>query len=583
MAGAHPAHRLLERREPAHRARRWRASGRWPSACPSARAGRRSSVSCWWRACCSSLAGAVARAVPVGRSRRGRCSACCRRPTRMLLLHRRARSAGPALQHRRECRDRRHLRPAPGAAGDEARSLDCAEGVIGRRRPERAAPRGCARRWSIAQVARLLPAARRRGPLRADARQSQGRSTRGLHDIGPRGRLPAGPRQERLHRAAAAPVVRRLQAEVEAQPGVTARRLYLDAAAARLGAQLEHAGRGTRPARRRGHGGVEQHRLAGLLAAMGVPLVEGREFDERDRVRADRSREAADRRHRQPQLREAVLRRREAQSAGVSVSVTQAASSASNRRRRRGRTASRARGPASSRRRSSRSCRRTFRWRRRSTSGRSVEPAALFPALRRVVAQLDPALPIYEHEDAGAATRRHAQRGTSHRVAGDGLCRARDADGGARSLRSHGVLGRAADEGDRTAHRAGRRSGRGLWLVMREVLSLLGMGILVGIPCAVLLSRASPRSCSVSRHRRVDGGRRRRDAGVRGLRHRPAAGAPGADNQSDGRAAPRVIGRAPSPVVFQNKRWQRSVGTKTPQAWSIVVRRSSCQREPASP
>ena len=108
--------------------------------------------------------------------------------------------------------------------------------------------------------------------------------------------------------------------------------------------------------------------------------------------------------------------------------------------------------------------------------------------IRNEVRQLDAAMPVYEHEDARGAARRDAAHRSADRDAVGRLRPARDAARVDRPLRRDGVRRRAAQEGARDPRsRSARSRAFVIWLVMREVLVLLGIGLAVGIPAAMVL------------------------------------------------------------------------------------------------
>src|SRR6185312_12285829 len=117
------------------------------------------------------------------------------------------------------------------------------------------------------------------------------------------------------------------------------------------------------------------------------------------------------------------------------------------------------------------------------------DAAAIFPQVRSVLAKLDPSIPIYEMKtlraqlDETLSTERLI---ASLSVVFGGLATVMAA------LGLYGVMAfmvaRLTKEiGLRMA--LGARQGSVLWLVLREMLMLLAVGLALGIPCAYFLSR----------------------------------------------------------------------------------------------
>jgi predicted permease len=118
-----------------------------------------------------------------------------------------------------------------------------------------------------------------------------------------------------------------------------------------------------------------------------------------------------------------------------------------------------------------------------------TDPSALFPTVRRIVAKLDPAMPIYEMktlqrqlDDTLSAERLIAALALIFAALATGMAAV-----GVYGVMAFSVAQRTKEIGLRSA--LGASPGSVLWLVMREVLRLLIIGMLVGVPCAFLLSR----------------------------------------------------------------------------------------------
>jgi predicted permease len=117
-----------------------------------------------------------------------------------------------------------------------------------------------------------------------------------------------------------------------------------------------------------------------------------------------------------------------------------------------------------------------------------TEPKALVAALRRAVANLDSTMPIYgmktlerQLDDTLSAERLSASLAVIFAALATVMAAL-----GLYGVMAFAVAHRTKEIGLRTA--LGASPGSVLWLVMREVFQLLGIGMLVGIPCAVLLS-----------------------------------------------------------------------------------------------
>jgi predicted permease len=119
----------------------------------------------------------------------------------------------------------------------------------------------------------------------------------------------------------------------------------------------------------------------------------------------------------------------------------------------------------------------------------SAGSGAMYSALRRKVQELDPAMPIYEMKtlenqlDETLGT----ERLTATLSAAFGTLATLLAAVGLYGVMALVVVRRTREIGLRMA--LGARQGAVLWMVMKEALGLLGIGLAVGIPCAYFLSR----------------------------------------------------------------------------------------------
>jgi predicted permease len=119
----------------------------------------------------------------------------------------------------------------------------------------------------------------------------------------------------------------------------------------------------------------------------------------------------------------------------------------------------------------------------------TTEPTAIFPTLRRIVAKLDPSMPVDDMKTL--ATQLDETLSTERLIAALSVVFGALAT----VLAALGLYGVMAFVVTRRTREIGLRVALGaaqsnvLWLVLREVLILLGAGLAVGVPVALLLSR----------------------------------------------------------------------------------------------
>ena len=119
----------------------------------------------------------------------------------------------------------------------------------------------------------------------------------------------------------------------------------------------------------------------------------------------------------------------------------------------------------------------------------STDSATMFATLRRNVAELDPTMPIYEMKmladqlDETLGT----ERLTATLSAAFGILATLLAAVGLYGVMALTVARRTREIGLRMA--LGARQGALLWMVMREAFELFGAGLALGVPCAYLLGR----------------------------------------------------------------------------------------------
>ncbi len=117
----------------------------------------------------------------------------------------------------------------------------------------------------------------------------------------------------------------------------------------------------------------------------------------------------------------------------------------------------------------------------------SLPSSALYGAVRAAVKRLDPAMPIYELKTLGRQLDESllSERLIALLSAGFGLLATLLATVGLYGVMAFAVARRTKELGLRMALGAAR--GNVIWMVMREVLLLLGIGLAVGIPTAAAL------------------------------------------------------------------------------------------------
>ncbi len=119
----------------------------------------------------------------------------------------------------------------------------------------------------------------------------------------------------------------------------------------------------------------------------------------------------------------------------------------------------------------------------------NLPPSEMFPALRAAVHRLDPKLPVFmmkteerQRDDSLAVERLAATLATAFGVLAGVLAAV-----GLYGVMAFLVARRTREIGIRIA--LGAVSGNVIWLVMREVLLLVGIGAAIGLPAALVLSR----------------------------------------------------------------------------------------------
>ena len=117
-------------------------------------------------------------------------------------------------------------------------------------------------------------------------------------------------------------------------------------------------------------------------------------------------------------------------------------------------------------------------------------PSELVSAIKSSIAQVNPVIGIEFRSFSAQLEESLLARAAD----GDAVRRLRIAGraaGHAGTVWRHLVHGDAPQERNRRAHRAGRRSGRVVQLVLRETAVLLAFGLVAGVICAVWMGRAA--------------------------------------------------------------------------------------------
>jgi len=119
----------------------------------------------------------------------------------------------------------------------------------------------------------------------------------------------------------------------------------------------------------------------------------------------------------------------------------------------------------------------------------SMEPARMFAAVRRKIAQLDATMPVFAMKTLGGQLDEtlNTERLIATLSASFGVLAALLAALGLYGVMAFVVMRRTREIGLRMALGAPR--GTVVWMVMRETLALFGIGLAVGLPAAILLSR----------------------------------------------------------------------------------------------
>ena len=118
-----------------------------------------------------------------------------------------------------------------------------------------------------------------------------------------------------------------------------------------------------------------------------------------------------------------------------------------------------------------------------------MDPAEMFPTLRKAVTELDPDVPFYRMRtlDEQVANSLITERLLATLSGGFGLLATLLAAMGLYGVMAFMVARRTREIGIRMA--LGASGGSVLWLVMREVLLLVSMGVVIGLPAALGLTR----------------------------------------------------------------------------------------------
>jgi ABC-type antimicrobial peptide transport system permease subunit len=119
----------------------------------------------------------------------------------------------------------------------------------------------------------------------------------------------------------------------------------------------------------------------------------------------------------------------------------------------------------------------------------SVEPASVTPIVRQVIGEVDPKLPVF---DVGTLTDQMKDKLLQDRLVTQlvsffGVLALLLACVGLYGVMAHAVSRRTNEIGIRMA--LGARGKNIIWMVLREVLTLVGAGLLLGIPVALVAAR----------------------------------------------------------------------------------------------
>ena len=119
----------------------------------------------------------------------------------------------------------------------------------------------------------------------------------------------------------------------------------------------------------------------------------------------------------------------------------------------------------------------------------AADPASLFPSLRKVLTELDPSVPFYRMHtlDRQVENSLITERLLATLSGGFGLLATLLAAMGLYGVMAFMVARRTREIGIRMA--LGASGGSGVWLVMREVMRRVGIGVASGLPAALGLTR----------------------------------------------------------------------------------------------
>jgi predicted permease len=119
----------------------------------------------------------------------------------------------------------------------------------------------------------------------------------------------------------------------------------------------------------------------------------------------------------------------------------------------------------------------------------AADPASLFPSLRKVLTELDPSVPFYRMHtlDRQVENSLITERLLATLSGGFGLLATLLAAMGLYGVMAFMVARRTREIGIRMA--LGASGGSVVWLVMREVMLLVGIGVAIGLPAALGLTR----------------------------------------------------------------------------------------------